>query len=100
MSVCYILIMLLKTDPLLPEIQFKWTSVYFSLLILTTLLRLNRADRTHSHAVALWAPRVPGRDRVWPRGGAVGGGRPAGVASLRAGGGAARPHFRMCVGAG
>jgi len=97
--------MLLKTDPLLSEIQFKWTSVYFSLLILTTLLGLNRGARTqHSHssrhAVALWASRVPGRDRVWPRGDAVGGGRPAGVASLRAGGGAARPHFRVCVGAG
>lgn len=34
------------------------------------------------------------------RGGAVGGGRPAGAVSLRVGGGAARPHFRMCVGAG
>lgn len=76
---CYILIVLLKTDPLLSEIQFKWTSVYFSLLILTTLLRLNRAARTqHSlRLVTRWrcgqraSPGVTGSGRevaLWAAG--------------------------------
>ena len=99
MSVCYILIMLLETDPLLSEIQSKWNP-FISPCWLWQPDYVWTEPLSHSHAVALWAARVPGRDRVWPRGGAVGGGRPAGVASLRAGGGAARPHFRVCVGAG